>query len=78
MIGEERYVFVEADAGALHPIARGSRSWTDAIADGSVRLYGKPTSSPPLPGWFLPVERDEVARPDASRREPELTVSAAG
>jgi len=78
MIGEDRYVFVEADAGALYPIARGSRSWTDAIADGSVRIYGKPDLVAALPGWFLPVARDEDARSHLSLPEPELAIEAAG
>ena len=78
MIGEERYVFVEADAGALYPIARGSRSWTDAIADGSVRVYGKPDLVAALPGWFLPVARNEDARSHLSLPEPELAIEAAG
>lgn len=78
MIGEERYVFVEADAGALYPIARGSRSWTDAIADGSVRIYGKPDLVAALPGWFLPVARNEDARSHLSLPEPELAIEAAG
>jgi DNA-binding HxlR family transcriptional regulator len=78
MIGEERYVFVEADAGALYPIARGSRSWTDGIADGSVRIYGKPDLVAALPGWFLPVARDEDARSHLPLPEPELAIEAAG
>jgi hypothetical protein len=41
------------DAGALYPIARGSRSWTDAVAEGSVRLFGDPRLVSQLPGWFL-------------------------
>ncbi len=77
-IGEERYVYVEADAAALYPIARAIRSWTDAIADRSVRLYGEPTLVAAMPGWFLPVERHEVAWPHRSPREPEPTVGAAG
>jgi len=78
MIGEERYVFVEADAGALYPIARGSRSWTDAITDGSVRIYGKPDLVAALPGWFLPVARNEGARSHLSLPEPELAIEATG
>ncbi len=78
MIGEDRYVYVEADAGALYPIARGSRSWTDAIADGSVRIYGEPELIAALPGWFLPVARDEDARSHLSLPEPELAMEAAG
>ncbi len=78
MIGEERYVFVGADAGALYPIARGSRSWTDAIADGSVRVFGTPDLVAALPGWFLPVARDEDALTQASLREPAFAIEAAG
>jgi DNA-binding HxlR family transcriptional regulator len=40
MLGDERYVYVEADAADLLPIARGQRTWADAIADGSVVAYG--------------------------------------
>ena len=78
MIGEDRYVYVEADAAALYPIARGSRSWRDATADGSVRIYGKPDLVAALPRWFLPVERDEDARPGLTLRESELAVGAPG
>jgi DNA-binding HxlR family transcriptional regulator len=52
----ERYVYVEADAGAIYPIARGLRGWQDAIADGSVRVYGEPELVRGLPGWFQSVE----------------------
>ena len=47
LIGQERYVYVEADAADLYPIARGLGSWTDAMADRSVRVDGNPSSSPP-------------------------------
>src|SRR5207244_13477460 len=36
----DRYVYVEADAATLYPIARGLRSWPTALADGVVRFYG--------------------------------------
>jgi DNA-binding HxlR family transcriptional regulator len=62
MIGEDRYIYVEADTDALYPISRGHRSWTDSIADHSVRLYGEPTLLAELPGWFLPVGRDADSR----------------
>lgn len=78
LIGQDRYVYVEADAADLYPIARGLRSWTDAMADGSVRIYGEPELVAAVPGWFLPVERDEGARPHPSLREPEGAVAAAG
>jgi hypothetical protein len=78
LIGQDRYVFVEADAADLDPIARGLRPWRDAMAEGSVRVYGEPELVAALPGWFLPVERDEDARSDLSLREPELAIEAAG
>ena len=53
LIGEERYVFVEADAEALYPISRGMRGWADAIADDSVRLFGEPDLVAALPDWFV-------------------------
>jgi DNA-binding HxlR family transcriptional regulator len=56
LLDADRYVYVEADAAALLPIARGTRSWTDAIAEGSVTVYGDPGLTAALPGWFLPVE----------------------
>jgi DNA-binding HxlR family transcriptional regulator len=52
MLGEDRYVFVEADVQAIYPIARGLRSWAAAIADGSVELFGDPELIHVLPGWF--------------------------
>ncbi|MEO7294924.1 MAG: helix-turn-helix domain-containing protein [Candidatus Limnocylindria bacterium] len=54
LLDSERYVYVEADAAALFPIARGERGWTDAIADGSVQIYGDPELIVALPDWFLP------------------------
>ena len=63
LIGQERYVYVEADAAGLFSIARGLRDWADAMADGSVRVYGEPDLVAALPGWFMPVEQDDHARP---------------
>lgn len=81
MIGEERYVFVEADADALYPIARGSRSWTDAVAAGSVRLFGNPRLVAQLPEWFLPVApvaRERSAGGDLLTRGSGLAVRGTG
>jgi hypothetical protein len=75
-LGQERYVYVEADAAELYPIARGLRAWTDAIADRSVRLYGEPGLVAALPGWFLPVGHTDRGRSDASLRDPEPAVAA--
>lgn len=55
LLDPERYVYVEADSSALYPLARGARSWTDAIAEGSVRLYGDPELVAALPSWFRDV-----------------------
>lgn len=61
MLGEDRYVFVDADADALYPISRGHRSWEEAIGDRSVRLYGEPSLVADLPRWFLPPEESAAA-----------------
>jgi DNA-binding HxlR family transcriptional regulator len=54
LIGEERYVHVEGDAAVLLPIARGQQSWTDALAHGSVHLFGDPALVAGVPTWFAP------------------------
>jgi DNA-binding HxlR family transcriptional regulator len=52
MLGDERYVYVEAGAEDLLPVARGQRTWADAIGDGSVAAYGPPELVSAMPGWF--------------------------
>jgi DNA-binding HxlR family transcriptional regulator len=78
LIGPDRYVYVEADAGDLYPIARGHRSWSDAIARGSVRVYGEPELAAALPGWFLPIEREVDAPPDRSPSDRDAAIPATG
>jgi DNA-binding HxlR family transcriptional regulator len=51
-LDESRYVYLEADAAGLLPIARGERAWSEAIADRSVELYGEPELVAAAPGWF--------------------------
>ena len=58
LLDSERYVYVEADAGALFPIARGTRPWTEGMADGSIQVYGEPALVAALPGWFLPAQEE--------------------
>lgn len=53
LLAEDRYLYIEADAAGLYPVARGLRTWTDAIADGSVQVYGDPMLVSALAGWFL-------------------------
>ena len=75
-LSEERYVYVEADAADLYPIARGLRSWTDALADGSVRVYGESELVAALPGWFMAsAERDGL--PSISPRNARIGVADA-
>lgn len=47
-----RYVYVEADATDLLPVARGERAWADAITDHSVEVYGEPELVASFPTWF--------------------------
>ncbi|MGH2382337.1 MAG: winged helix-turn-helix transcriptional regulator [Candidatus Limnocylindria bacterium] len=60
LLDQDRYLYVEADAAALFPIARGARGWSDAIADGSVQVYGDPELVRAMPRWFRAAD---VARP---------------
>lgn len=57
LLAEERYLYVEADTAGIYPVARGLRRWTDAIADGSVQIYGDPELIRGLPGWFKSTDR---------------------
>lgn len=61
-VSAERYVYVEADASDLYPVAHGDRSWTDAIADRTVRIDGEPSLVAGLPGWFVPTVPLAAAR----------------
>ena len=49
---EDRYVYVEAAVAGLLPLARGTRDWRSAIADGSLQLYGDPPLMAQAPDWF--------------------------
>lgn len=64
LLDQDRYVYVEADAAGLFPIARGTRGWADAIADGSVQVYGEPALVSALPDWFR--ASDAVAPAEAA------------
>ena len=60
-----RYVYVEADVPSLYPVARGQRSMSAAVGDGSVRVYGEPDLVDALPTWFIPAARDGAGDVDA-------------
>ena len=53
MLGDDRYVYVEAAVDGLLPVARGECSWTDALAGGSISAYGPPELVAEMPGWFV-------------------------
>ena len=65
-LSDERYVYVEADAAALYPIARGDRSWSEALAEGEIQLYGAPELVAALPGWFTSGAAAKTAAPNPS------------
>ena len=56
LLEPDRYVYVDADPAGLYPIARAMRCWTEAIDDGSVRVYGEPELVRALPSWFMAIE----------------------
>ena len=68
LLSQERYVYVEADAADLSRVARGISSWTDALVDGSVRVFGEPDYVAALPDWFLPGQ-EHHSLPDPNGRE---------
>jgi DNA-binding HxlR family transcriptional regulator len=75
-LGEERYVYVEASADALFPIAKGWKGWSEAVAEGSVQLYGDPRLVRDMPSWFrLP---SDAPSPAAGREAAATPVTAAG
>lgn len=51
-LDQSRYVYLEADAAGLLPVARGERAWSDALADRSIALYGEPALVAAAPRWF--------------------------
>lgn len=62
LLTPDRYVYVEAEAADLVSVARGTRSWNDAIATGAIRVYGEPDLVLALPGWFIGTERPMLDR----------------
>ena len=56
LLAQDRYVYVDADSAGLYPIARGWRTWTEAMNDGTVRVYGEPELVAAFPSWFLTVQ----------------------
>ena len=65
-LAPERYVYVEADASSLYPIAKGFSDWSSAIAERALRLYGDPKLVKAMPGWFR-TGNDQPARASIGR-----------
>jgi len=59
LLDESRYVYVEAGITVLLALARGRRSWADAVADGSVAAFGNPDLIRQIPFWFKSVEQSK-------------------
>ncbi len=62
LLDESRYVYVEAGITVLMTLARGRLAWTDALADGSIEVFGDPDLVKDLPSWFKPVEPTTAGR----------------
>lgn len=75
-LGEERYLYVEADVRGLYPIARGTRAWSAAISDGSVQVFGAPTLIEAMSTWFEPAATADTG-PTPETAETEATTALA-
>jgi len=62
LLNGSRYVFVEAGITVMLALARGRRSWADAIADGSVAAFGNPELAAQLPSWFRATDEEQEER----------------
>lgn len=73
LLDPDRYVYVDADPAGLYTISRALRTWTEAIDDGSVRVYGEPELVRALPSWFMAIEPS----PSPVRRAAEIELTPA-
>jgi hypothetical protein len=72
MLDESRYVYVEAGTTVLLALSRGRRGWADALADGSVAVFGNPDLIRQVPTWFRSVDESMLGGvPSANRLQPE-------
>jgi DNA-binding HxlR family transcriptional regulator len=61
LLDESRYVYVEGPIPVLVSIARGARGWADAIAHGTVQVFGDPELVRSMPSWFMEPETATAA-----------------
>lgn len=57
----ERYVFLASEVRAIDRVARGIRPFSDALADGTVQLFGEPMLVEGVQSWFRSPEVDDRA-----------------
>lgn len=70
MLAESRYLYLEAGPPVMVGLARGSRAWGPALADGSLHADGDPGLLHALPSWFRRAGADAGMTGDA-QREPD-------
>jgi len=56
LLDESRYIYIETSVPTILAVARGHRGVADAIADGSVEVFGDPALVERLHSWFLPAD----------------------
>jgi DNA-binding HxlR family transcriptional regulator len=74
LLDESRYVYIESSVPAILALARGHRDAADAIADGSIEVFGDPTLIERLPSWFATAE---IPKEDDTDSPPGRVASAA-
>jgi DNA-binding HxlR family transcriptional regulator len=52
LLDESRYIYVSVAIPVLLALAHGTRSWAEALADGSIATSGAPDLVKRLPDWF--------------------------
>ena len=60
LLDESRYVYIESSVPTILAIARGHRDPSDAIADGSIEVFGDPALVEQLPSWFMPADASQA------------------
>jgi DNA-binding HxlR family transcriptional regulator len=65
LLDESRYVYIESSVPAILALARGHRDPADAIADGSIEVFGDPALLERLPSWFEPAEIPKEVEADS-------------
>jgi DNA-binding HxlR family transcriptional regulator len=62
LLDETRYVYVQAPITTLLALARGRRTWAEAVDDGTVVIAGAPDLASRVTEWFTPAVTSASAR----------------